>query len=1590
MPAEEVPLWDGDPSSFEAFATSCKWFECALKDSEKKLAAPKIWQRLSGAAKSVVRHLDPKDFSSDTGLEKLLRVLRESPLQKLPIPDSFSRLEKWSGLRRGPNESIPQLLVREEELFVELQQALQRARHERARHEVRSMAVGASEHDPPTSPTRSPNVTRAGLSSGRDEASFMAEEDEPPPPPMVTPSGGVGFFENELRGYRLLKASKLSQAERQHVLTLTKNSTHFAQIRQALRSLFSDGADQADDHHGRFPRKTVWFNEENNDWDYEEEWWPDDDSWWSEADAYWADWSPSSWDDGYEAEEPYAGLHDDGAGGQDRSTEEIEGEQRLEEAYALATEANKTLAEARQAVARVRAARGYFDPTGTKGHPGHLGGGKGKRKGSPPGKGKGSGGFGPCFICGQPGHGYAKCPDRWSGKGGKKAASSSPSSRSSFIGKGKGKNASKGKKGKVFFTDYEAEWVPDIYVLSLTDRDDFDNMSCSRVIIDTGATESVAGIRAMARLLDTCNFLYNVELGDRPRFRFGNGESLRAVSKVVLYTPALGELGFYLLDGGAEMTPPLLGARELKARRSVISYHGDYMAHRSERGNWYCSELSPLPSGHLTLYLQTPKTPIRFLIARFNTNPGTEWPPGGPSYGDEDDEDPDGDDPGARRPKRRREDPTAALIRGHATGTTRPPAPTTSGMGRAAERGAHIESDESPNLSPSVVVEPEEPPPTTAETAARPAPKTPSEHRETYAADTVIVRHPSIDLEDSESHVHEDVPESNRGCEGQDSVMESSAVTSASCHGEHAPAHEPVDHAHGEHAPVHEPVGHAHEDHHSIHSHDECQSAVVNGTIFMVQEDGTDDLSSRLSILAQRLREHQAIYISSPEDEVTPTVIGSRSPTSGMAMPWRTSSGTRALQWLSDVAGMQPMRPSTSLRDQREGNRSDTGSGTASRSGRAGPGGAEVAVCGPGDDGEDLQREVDGDQRPDAGAERRTQPDDSASPSGREVGRGDDGQCLVLGELPNSEPNEAIQGDQGTLVVADTKDSCKEAHDPGGGDHCSREDEEHPGTCEDGEDREGQEGNFIGSCDPSGHERQLRGDGAGDLGQRSGEDGGGEGRLAALWSKLRGIKSRMQRNVPDGTPCQDRLEADDGINTLTTSLSPTRQSSPWDGRNSTTRTTSTTKSSCPMCPTSTTASNSSKSTVAEELSQVVNMTEKQVRPSLARRLATAAALTCTLMAPLRELVGAVTPQVDVMEIACSPNSTLTATFEEHGFCGQRINYVTGYDLSSRKGTAKLANAVVESKPKLAWVSMSCTRLSALQNLTPRTPEELDRFLQRRGQDLRRCEEVALSLEPILENGDDVAWEWPTTAVAGWRSRAIERLKRLLTKHHRQIYWVRIDGCAYGLEWQGVALKKSWTILTTSRELWLTLNKRCDRSHEHAQCRGNAAQSSAYYPPKMCQAICKAMMHLWQGQDSSLERAAELYLLDTVTEKDVVSSCDLPRRAPQSDLPGGEEQVLALSRRRLDLDTAPTGKKLEAVKQLMLRVHRASGHAGMSNLVQLLKDRGSPGWAIEVASKLECPECIEAAKVRPRPPASTSETPAVFAHLGSDVFEHEEP
>ena len=148
---------------------------------------------------------------------------------------------------------------------------------------------------------------------------------------------------------------------------------------------------------------------------------------------------------------------------------------------------------------------------------------------------------------------------------------------------------------------------------------------------------------------------------------------------------------------------------------------------------------------------------------------------------------------------------------------------------------------------------------------------------------------------------------------------------------------------------------------------------------------------------------------------------------------------------------------------------------------------------------------------------------------------------------------------------------------------------------------------------------------------------------------------------------------------------------------------------------------------------------------------------------------------------------------------ERINHLSGYDLDTHRGTKALAENIMAKKPRFTWVSLPCTRLSSLQNLTERDEEAWSRFMKRRGQDLRRAEEVSKALEPVLE-ADDFGWEWPIGAVAGWRSHAIQRLEKMAKRYGRTLYWVKIHGCQYGLKWKGLPLRKGWMILTTSGAL----------------------------------------------------------------------------------------------------------------------------------------------------------------------------------------------
>ena len=197
-------------------------------------------------------------------------------------------------------------------------------------------------------------------------------------------------------------------------------------------------------------------------------------------------------------------------------------------------------------------------------------------------------------------------------------------------------------------------------------------------------------------------------------------------------------------------------------------------------------------------------------------------------------------------------------------------------------------------------------------------------------------------------------------------------------------------------------------------------------------------------------------------------------------------------------------------------------------------------------------------------------------------------------------------------------------------------------------------------------------------------------------------------------------------------------------------------------------------------------------------------------------------------------------------------------------------------------------------------------------------------EPLASGNEGVASWCPCWLELQGHQETSEKI----IQHNRNIYWCRFDGCCYGLRFRDIPILKRWLVLTTGRELWMALSKRCDGSHKHAECRGHAAEASAYYPSAMCKSILKAFEHAWNHDAFSLEKMAEKHLLEIDIKPSDTTSRSLSTWSSSTMPRTTTPEVMALSRRKLSLDTAPTGKKLEEVKRTMLRVHRAAGHPGM--------------------------------------------------------------
>ena len=89
-----------------------------------------------------------------------------------------------------------------------------------------------------------------------------------------------------------------------------------------------------------------------------------------------------------------------------------------------------------------------------------------------------------------------------------------------------------------------------------------------------------------------------------------------------------------------------------------------------------------------------------------------------------------------------------------------------------------------------------------------------------------------------------------------------------------------------------------------------------------------------------------------------------------------------------------------------------------------------------------------------------------------------------------------------------------------------------------------------------------------------------------------------------------------------------------------------------------------------------------------------------------------TDQLDLLEVFCSPTSTMTQTANNSGLKAKRWTK-EDFDLSRPSGYLQAANRLRELRPKRLWLSPECGPYSIMRNANQRNPEQIEKQLKQK-------------------------------------------------------------------------------------------------------------------------------------------------------------------------------------------------------------------------------------------------------------------------------------
>ncbi|CAE7632904.1 unnamed protein product [Symbiodinium sp. CCMP2456] len=398
-----VPIWDGDPGSYNEFAEAVRLYEQGTAYHKRPQVGPRVAAELTGAARRFISGQPADWLSYQGGTEALLEHLRKG-LGKPRVAEVTEHLSKFfKYCKRKPSESINEYVARRAEVYLRAQQALARLPQAAAsaRPTSRSGATTPTWHGTSTTWSRRTSVDTVAEEDNNEE-----DRDEPTGDAASNRDSWTWYSEpwwysgwsstwgsqwsseaggswggssyraanvalpeilpDFVQGWLLLQDAGLDANERGLVLTTAGEDFRVATISNALRAHFPDGDLKRRD--GGRKQHGYWGTTEDDEVE---------------------DWEPEPQEEAEVAEN----LNDEGFAMWSEAQNEIA------EALAAIGGAKKTLKEARAKQHAVKMSRQYFRV-----------GGKSTGKGAAPRRHTDDSQL-ICLGCGKKGHRVANCPN---------------------------------------------------------------------------------------------------------------------------------------------------------------------------------------------------------------------------------------------------------------------------------------------------------------------------------------------------------------------------------------------------------------------------------------------------------------------------------------------------------------------------------------------------------------------------------------------------------------------------------------------------------------------------------------------------------------------------------------------------------------------------------------------------------------------------------------------------------------------------------------------------------------------------------------------------------------------------------------------------------------------------------------------------------------------------------------------------------------------------------------------------------------------------------------------------------------------------